>query len=274
MTNLLQFKRETEQLFQKNNIDKDEVNILFCEALNISLSQLLLKETITAKELQKLSKKIDLRLSGMPITKIFKKAYFYGDEFYINSNVLSPRPETEILVEKCLQYLNSTRTKLDCLDLCTGSGAIAIEIKKNANVNMVASDISKKALDVARKNAKKLNVDVKFVKSNMFEQISQKFDVIVSNPPYIPTKVCRTLDVEVRDFDPMIALDGGEDGLDFYKQICKQSKDYLNKNGAIFLEVGIDEAKQVKNMFEQNGFACEIVKDYNNIDRIVVAKRN
>ena len=272
MINLKAYKKEVEDLFAKNNIDKEEVNILFCEALNLSLSNLLLIVEITETQKNIIKRAVKKRIKSMPIQKIFKKAYFFDYEFYINNNVLCPRPETELLVEECLKQIKNNKNYVKVLDLCTGSGCIAITIAKKSKSKVYASDISTKALYVARKNAKQLNANVKFIKSNMFESIKQKYDIIISNPPYIPTFDCEHLDSEVKDYDPMLALDGGKDGLDFYKIIASSAKQYLSGNGKVFLEVGINEAENVKDMLTKNGFDCYVKKDYNNIDRIVVGE--
>ena len=271
------YKKQIEAIFLKNNIDREEVNIFFCEFFNCSVSELLLKEKITKIEKYKINRLIRKRLKGCPIQKIFKRAYFYGNTFFVNKNVLCPRPETEILTEECINYVNTISATnninaMKVLDLCTGSGCIAITIAKNTKANVFASDISTKALKVANKNAKVLSTKVVFIKSNMFRNVNEKFDVIISNPPYIPSKDVGILDIEVKKYDPKLALDGGTDGLNFYKIIATQGKNYLNKNGKIFLEVGIGEAESVKNLLIENGFDCYIKKDYNNIERIVVGE--
>lgn len=285
MISLKSYKKEIEKVFQKQNIDAEEVNILFCEVLDLSLSKLVFKTEITAKEKSKIDVAVKKRLMGIPIQKIFKRAYFYGYTFFVNNNVLCPRPETELLVEEVLNCIKSaknsknnakntqkTAQKLKILDLCTGSGCIAIATKKNCDEEVFASDISSKALLVARKNAKNLDVKIKFIQSNLFQNIKSKFDIIVSNPPYIKSSDIQNLDVEVKNYDPILALDGGDDGLDFYKKIASQSKNYLNKNGFVILEIGQGQANDVKNLFVKNGFDCTIKKDYNNIERIVVCK--
>ena len=268
---LLELKRELYQQFGQAKIDKQEVDILLCEVLNIKLEELYKLEQVDKQTVQKVKKFAKKRLSGMPIQKIFNRAYFFDNVFFVNNNVLCPRPETELLAEEVIKIANS-KTKV--LDLCTGSGCIAITIQKNTSAKVVASDVSKKALYVARKNAKNLNSDVQFVCSDMFKNIKGKFDIIVSNPPYIPTKTCQTLDKEVKDFDPIISLDGGKDGLDFYRIICQNAKQYLDKNGKILLEVGIKQATKVENMLKAAGFDTKIKKDYNNIERIVIGENN
>ena len=156
------------------------------------------------------------------------------------------------------------------LDLCTGSGAIAIAIKSKTGAQVTASDISDDALSLAKENAANLNLDIDFIKSDMFEGIDSKFDLIVSNPPYIPTKSIKKLDKAVKDYEPMNALDGGEDGLDFYRKIADGFRARLNDNGVLVLELGIDEADSVKKLFEN--YETEIVKDYSGIDRILIVR--
>lgn len=267
--NIFEYKKEIEKKFLTHNIDKNEVNILFCEALNIDYTKLLTIKDISSQQKKQIEMAVKKRIKGEPIQKIFKRAYFFGYEFYVNKNVLCPRPETELLVEECLKF---AKQQSRILDLCTGSGAIAISVQKNSGANCAASDISTKALYVARKNAKAIGAKVRFLKSNMFENIKSKFDIIVSNPPYIPSKDIEGLDREVKDYDPKISLDGGDDGFDFYRLIAQNAKAHLNSNGKVLLEVGKGQANKVKNMLEKNGFVCYIKKDYNNIDRIVVGE--
>ena len=266
---IFEYKKKIEKKFLTHNIDKSEVNILFCEALGLDYTKLLSKTEITEQEKNLVEKALKRRLKGEPIQKIFKRAYFCDYQFFVNKNVLCPRPETELLVEECLKFANS---KSKVLDLCTGSGAIAISLQKKLGTEVAGSDISPKALYVAKKNAKALGAKVKFIKSDMFENIKSKFDIIVSNPPYIPSRDIESLDREVKNYDPRISLDGGETGLDFYKIIAKNAKAHLTGNGKVLLEVGKGQAKKVKNMLEKVGFVCYIKKDYNNIDRIVVGE--
>ena len=266
---LVDCKNKIKELFEKNNIDLQEVNILFCETLNCSQTDLFLKAEINKFQFKKICFYAKKRIKGQPLQKIFKRAYFFGNVLKVNKNVLCPRPETELLVEEAIKFASD---KSCVLDLCTGSGAIAISIAKSSKLKVFASDISSKALAVAKKNAKSNNATVKFVKSDMFENIKQKFDIILSNPPYIKSDDIKKLDVEVRQFDPTISLDGGKDGLDFYRIIANNCKEYLNKNGIVLLEVGFGQSQLVKDIFEKNGFTCSIKKDYNNIERIVIGE--
>lgn len=258
------------QQFKKADIDEFEVNVLLSEVLKVPFSKLVLLDEITNFQFFLVKHYAKKRVKGMPITKIFKRAYFYGLEFDITNDVLSPRQETELLVSEALKRI---KTGDNVLDLCTGSGCIAVAIAKNSNANVWASDVSKKALKIAKKNAKKHNANVEFVQSNLFENINKKFDIIVSNPPYIETKTIDTLSVEVKKYDPILALDGGEDGLDFYKKIIESLPNYLNENGTILFEIGFNQAESVKKLLKQNSFEAICLKDYENKDRIIVGKR-
>ncbi|MFG6319256.1 MAG: peptide chain release factor N(5)-glutamine methyltransferase [Clostridia bacterium] len=195
-----------------------------------------------------------------------------GLNFYVNENVLIPQPDTEILVEEVLQLLKQNVSK-KILDICTGSGAIAISIAKmQENSTVTASDISKKAINIARKNSVDNNTDIEFVLSNMFEKINGKFDIIVSNPPYIEENVISTLPKEVQK-EPYIALSGGEDGLKFYRIIAKEGKKFLNANGYIAVEIGYNQKEKVIELFEKEEYK-EVYskKDFGGNDRIVIAK--
>ena len=226
-------------------------------------------------ELQESIQKIK---DGFPLQYITHNQEFMGINFEVNQNVLIPQPDTEILVEntiglvlgnKSLENQENSKKTTQILDLCTGSGAIAISLKKYLpDVKIFASDISEKALEVARKNAKNNNVEIEFIKSDMFENIHEKFDIIVSNPPYIKSKEIEKLSKEVQN-EPKLALDGGKDGLKFYKIISKEIKNYLKENGTLLMEIGYDEANEVMKLFENS--TC--IKDYANNDRVIVWNR-
>lgn len=222
--------------------------------------------------------------SGKPLQYITNKQEFMGLNFFVDENVLIPQPDTEVLVEetikKCISVaeLGAEQSPIKILDLCTGSGAIAISLnyvlaQKNINAEIMASDISAKALDIAKKNNESNNTSVKFAESNLFENIQKNdFDIIVSNPPYIKRKIIETLPCQVQA-EPHIALDGGEDGLDFYKKIIDQACKYI-KNGYVLLEIGYDQKDEVEGLFRANGRYSEIetVKDLSNNDRCVIAR--
>lgn len=223
-------------------------------------------------------------VSGKPLQYITNKQEFMGLNFFVDENVLIPQPDTEVLVEetikKCISVaeLGAEQSLIKILDLCTGSGAIAISLnyvlaQKNINAEIMASDISTKALDIAKKNNESNNTSVKFAESNLFENIQKNdFDIIVSNPPYIKRKIIETLPCQVQA-EPHIALDGGEDGLDFYKKIIDQACKYI-KNGYVLLEIGYDQKDEVEGLFRANGRYSEIetVKDLSNNDRCVIAR--
>lgn len=216
--------------------------------------------------------KLEELKNGKPIQYITNKQEFMGLDFYVNENVLIPQPDTEMLVEEAINVAKQNVTK-SILDICTGSGAIAIALKKNLDsVQVTASDISVEALEVAKENAKNNEVEINFICSDMFENIVGKFDLIVSNPPYIENEIIKTLPQEVQN-EPYIALAGGEDGLDFYKIIAKQGKKFLNSQGYIAVEIGYNQRESVIEIFELEGYK-EIYskKDYSGNNRVVVAR--
>jgi len=205
------------------------------------------------------------------------KTRFYGLDLRVNKDVLVPRYETEVLVDEVLSCINSGdhRSPLRILDLCTGSGAIAIAIGKTGGrlppLHIVAADISKEALTVARANALLHGVDIEFIHSNMFENVSGKFDTIVSNPPYV-----RTADIGVEDpqtlKEPRMALDGGTDGLDFYRIIAERAGEYLTSGGMLFLEIGYDQGDDVSELLRSHKWSnIEVIKDKGGRNRVVKA---
>ena len=214
-----------------------------------------------------------------PIQYILNKQEFMGFEFYVDENVLIPQPDTEILVEEVVDIskkINNNSNELRVLDMCTGSGAIAISLSKLIeNASVSASDISDGALNVAKENAIKNSVKIEFYKSDLFNDISKnvKFDIIVSNPPYIQTEVIKGLSKEVQS-EPFIALDGGEDGLVFYREIIKNAKDYIIEDGYLALEIGYDQKESVTNLLRENGYKNIYSKtDLAGNDRVVVGQK-
>ena len=214
-----------------------------------------------------------------PIQYILNKQEFMGFEFYVDENVLIPQPDTEILVEEVVDIskkINNNLNELRVLDMCTGSGAIAISLSKLIeNASVSASDISDGALNVAKENAIKNSVNIEFYKSDLFNDISKnvKFDIIVSNPPYIQTEVIKGLSKEVQS-EPFIALDGGEDGLVFYREIIKNAKDYIIEDGYLALEIGYDQKESVTNLLRENGYKNIYSKtDLAGNDRVVVGQK-
>ena len=214
---------------------------------------------------------IERRSKRIPLSYVIGTRDFFGLTFKVNENVLIPEQETELLVEEVIKYSEGKAV----LDMCTGSGCIAISIALFGKPSKVAaSDISEKALEVARENAKSLKAgEISFIQGDMFENVTDKFDIIVSNPPYIETGEIDELMPEVRDYIPRLALDGDEDGLKFYRIISKEAVKKLNKNGRIFYEIGYNQSRAVASILLENGFTdVKIMKDYSGLDRIVMAK--
>ncbi len=210
-------------------------------------------------------------IEGVPIQYITKKQEFMGLDFFVDENVLIPQPDTEILVEEVLKISKLYNKKINILDLCTGSGAIAVSLAKYIkDVNIIATDISENAIEIAEKNAIKNNAEnkIKFVVSDMFKNIENKFDIIVSNPPYIETKEIEKLSKEVKN-EPIIALDGGNDGIKYYKIIADNYNKFLNIGGYLLLEIGYNQGESVSKLFKNS----EIKKDLSGNNRVILVKK-
>lgn len=216
---------------------------------------------------------IEMRKSHIPLQHITGEQEFMGFSFLVNEHVLVPRQDTEGLVETVLGVLQSD---MQVLDMCTGSGCILISLMKlGAKVQGTGVDISEEALHVARKNAEKLGVAPTFLQSDLFENVTGKYDVIVSNPPYIRTEVIEELEEEVKLHDPMIALDGKEDGLYFYRKIIAECPNYLKKSGKLYFEIGHDQGAAVKTLMIERGFDdVTVKKDLAGLDRVVFGVYN
>lgn len=251
-------------------IEEAEADYILSYELDIPVTEIPFStQDLNKKQYKSVIKKVKARCKHKPITKIFGKAYFCGNEFVVNEHVLSPRFDTELLVEKALEQIKPNDR---VLDLCTGSGCVAVSIAKSVNAYVEGCDISKKALKVAKRNAKKHNVKVYMYQSNMFSNVQGKFNVIVSNPPYIETDVVKTLDKEVVEHDPIMALDGGADGLDFYRNIANNIKNYLLEDGVLLLEIGYNQGQSVSELFKDTAKEVCVIKDYGGNDRVVVVK--
>ena len=268
---LLDLRKEIKLKFKENNIEETDADFIISEVLNVSRTELVLIDEVTEEQVNIINEKVEMRLNNMPIEKIFKKAYFFGLEFKVDENVLSPRPESELLVETALKYIKENSYKT-VLDMCTGSGCLAISVKKNAEVEVIAADVSSKALAIAKHNAKKNETDINFIKSDMFEQVAGKFDLIISNPPYIDSQEVKELSAEVKEYDPKIALDGGEFGLKFYNIIHDKLRKHLQDNGMLIIEIGEDQKELLISLFNDFNLVESIV-DYSGNDRILVFKR-
>ncbi len=287
---------------RNNLIENDEPyrvsKMLLKHLLKVEDSYLVIHQDMEIeKEIEeKFGKGINLLNEGKPIQYITKNQEFMELNFYVNENVLIPQPDTEILVEEIINICRKRRPTPEhtepckeqssnrfmhrrsenILDLCTGSGAIGVSLAnyiENSNITM--SDISPRALEIAKKNVgnNKVIERCNFVQSDMFENINEKFDIIVSNPPYIKTEVINNLDKQVQN-EPILALDGGKDGLDFYRIIVEQGYKHLNENGVLALEIGYDQKEEVINLLKKSGKYQGIYskKDLAGNNRVIVCK--
>lgn len=229
---------------------------------------------------------IDKRITHYPLQYIVGEWEFMGLKFIVNENVLIPRQDTEVLVETAIRIIENefenAERKIEILDMCTGSGCIGISLAKFCeNVEITAVDLSEAALAVAKENAGINDIDnIKFLCSDLYQKLGdevnevyRKFDIIISNPPYINTKDIDTLMPEVRDYEPRMALDGDEDGLKFYRNIIFQSRNYLKQNGCILFEIGCEQGNAVKEIFEKNQYKdIEVIRDLSGLERVVVGR--
>ncbi len=255
------------------NADRDWI---MAEVLNIPRSEVANLKFVWSNDFEKMLALAKERSTGKPLQQVFGYTDFYGMKINVNSDVLCPRPETEYLVEEVSRLIKQDNLQA-VLDLCTGSGAIALVVKRdNPNVAVTASDISEKALMVAKQNAEQNNLHVDFVASNLFDNINGEFDLIVSNPPYIKTDVIGMLDPEVRFFEPTIALDGGMDGLDFYRKIVENAKNHLKIGGILAFEIGFDQKESVTEILTNCKTAVfediRCLQDLEKNDRMIFAK--
>lgn len=261
-----------------------KADILLQYVLNISKTDLILNSNkeVTNEQEQVYIEYIEKIISGKPIQYITNVQEFMKLKFYVDENVLIPQPDTEVLVEETIKRINEyARERVEILDLCTGSGAVAISLehylKDRFELEIFASDVSKEAIEVANKNELEIEKynNIQFILSNMFENIkTKKFDIIVSNPPYIERNVIPTLSIEVQN-EPNIALDGGIDGLDYYRIIAKEGYKYVKSNGYILVEIGYNQAESVTNIFknhEDKYTNIKCIKDLSGKDRVIEIK--
>lgn len=226
------------------------------------------REPMLQAETERYRELIEQRAAHIPLQHLTQTQEFMGLPFHVNEHVLIPRQDTEILVEEALKKLTAGKK---VLDLCTGSGCIIISLKHYCEgIEGIGSDISNQALEVARENGSRNKTEIQWVLGDLFEHIEGKFDMIVSNPPYIPTEEIAKLSEEVKDHEPVLALDGMEDGLFFYRRIIENSKDYLTENGWLFLEIGYDQGEAVSQLMREAGMQeIHVVKDLAGLDRVV-----
>jgi len=268
-------KQATEFLTSHNiNEAKLDAEVLLCGVLNITRSKLftIRKEYISQQQYQQYQSYLNRRILREPVGYILEKTEFMGLTFKVNSNVLIPRQETELIVENANKLIKENNFKT-VLDLCTGSGAVAVSVAYYNNVSVVASDISNKALQIAKDNAVTNNVSnkIEFIESDMFNNIiSKKFDIIISNPPYVTTDEYIGLEKELF-FEPKNAFVAGNDGLAFYRIIAQNAKQYLNDKGILLLELNSNISLQIADLFK-DFYSVKTVKDYSDLDRILIVK--
>ena len=256
---------------------KLDAEILLLHTLKLNKTDLITQGnniSITATQLQIFNNLIGQRIQHKPIAKIIGYKEFYSLNFKVNNYVLDPRPDTEILIDTILKLISDKAAHLNILDIGTGSGNIAITLAtllKNSKIT--ALDISLQALETAIINAKQHQVSnqITFLQSNIFSKVTEKFDLIISNPPYIKTSDINKLAHDVKCYDPISALDGGVDGLEFYKNIAANSKKYLKNNGYIIIEIGYDQKTQIIDIFKEYNL-YKSLKDYGGNDRCLVFK--
>ncbi len=223
---------------------------------------------VSEAEEEKYRRALEQRAVHVPLQHLLGYQDFMGLRFQVNEYVLIPRQDTEILVEEAMRYLHDG---MRILDLCTGSGCILLSLLHYSNdCEGVGVDISQEALQVAAQNAEALGIKADFLKGDLYEKVTGKFDLLVSNPPYIERAIIPTLMEEVREYDPYIALDGGEDGLDFYRRIIGGAQDYLKRGGQILMEIGSGQAKAVSELLREAGFKeIDVCRDFAGLDRVV-----
>ncbi len=261
--------QNTKKRFGASGVDEEEAEWIFALTLDIPKSTVETDERmLSAAQAKQIIRIADERLTGRPLWYVIGDADFCGYKIKVDERVLIPRPETEDLA---MMIVSAAKDGDKILDLCTGSGAIAIAVakelqKRKIHAEITASDISDGALALAKENAELNGAEIRFVQSDLFENVGGRYEIIVSNPPYIPTQTIATLQREVRDFEPHLALDGGADGLDIYRKIAAQAQDHVTTGGSLFMEVGEGEAADVVKLFRGKAM---IAKDFNGVDRYV-----
>ncbi|MBQ3505400.1 MAG: peptide chain release factor N(5)-glutamine methyltransferase [Clostridia bacterium] len=263
--------KNTKKRFAASGVDEEDAEWIFALTLDIPKSAVATEERILkVAQVKEILRIADERLTGRPLWYIVGDADFCGYKIKVDERVLIPRPETE---ELAVMAANALEDGQSVLDLCTGSGAIAVAVyketqRRGCNIKMTAVDISAEALELAKENAEANEADILFVQSDLFTRLRGRFDLIISNPPYIPSADIETLQTEVKDYEPRIALDGGADGLDIYRRIAAEAAKYLNRGGMLMMEVGEGEAEKVVRLFKNSAYSM-IVKDFNGVDRYV-----
>lgn len=262
-------------LLQKVNIEEFETDawLLLEGATQCTRTELFLRgnEPLTKEQELLYKEYLTKRSRRVPVQQILGVQCFCGLDFMVTPDVLCPRMDTEVLIEEALKRIKPGSS---ILDMCTGSGCIILTLLHFIkDCSGTAVDLSEKALNIAKKNAEKLEKECTFIHSDLFEHIEGRYDVIISNPPYIATKEIEALEPEVREHEPMMALDGKEDGLYFYRKIVSASVDYLNPEGWLMFEIGYDQGEALREMMKSAGYSqIQVIKDLAGLDRVVIGK--
>ena len=259
---------ETKKTFAEHNIDESDAEWIYAITLGINRSELNQQRMVKPGETRKINEIVEKRLTGRPLWYIIGDVEFYDCTIKVDERALIPRPETEILAQ---HVVKSVEEGDKVLDLCTGSGCIAVSAAKHLKgkkVQITATDVSDAAIMLARENANYNSVDINFVQSDLFSRVHGRFNLIVCNPPYIKSAEIATLQSEVRDFEPRIALDGGEDGLEFYRRLAREVSRYITRGGLLMLEGGEGQAQDVLKLFDKREYAM-VVKDFAGVDRFL-----
>lgn len=253
-----------------------EARYILSKILEVDVSYILAypEKEVNQNNIEKYEKVLERRKKGEPLQYIFQECEFMGIKIFLKEGVLIPRPDTEISVEKIID-ISKEKESIKILEIGSGSGAVSLSLAKNLEHSKIdAVDISEIALEVTRENVKRnklSNINVFY--SNLFSNVNEKYDIIYSNPPYIPTRDIDELQVEVKSYEPMLALDGGNDGLDFYRLIIKEAMNFLEKEGYLIFEIGYNQGKDVSDLLSEQGYeVLEVVKDLSGKDRVVVSK--
>lgn len=258
----------TKEKFRQEQIDESDAEWIYSIALGVKRENLKNERIITSYESKKINKIVTERLTGRPLWYIIGDTEFNGCKIKVDERALIPRPETEILADYAVKSIEEGDK---VLDLCTGSGCIAVSIAKNClpkRVSVTASDLSDAAIMLAKENARYNSVSIDFVQSDLFTNVHGRYNLIVCNPPYIKSSEIPNLQREVKNFEPKIALDGGDDGLDFYRRISKSIRSYLAKDGILLLECGEGQAEEILKLFEKRDYAM-VMKDLSGVDRFI-----
>ena len=276
------YRKKFIEEYLKNNFTFEEARSEVDYALDIlfhySYKEYMLGKSLADWQIIKLEKVINERINTLkPIQQIIGQAYFYGRKFFVNEYTLIPRPETELLVKEVLKICEKENGIKKILDIGSGTGCIGITLAlENPSLEIISVDICPEALEISKKNALIHNVNnkIKFIKSDIYQNIDSKFDIIVSNPPYIPLKEKPYLQKEVRDWEnPQALYTQDEYGIEFYEKILKNAKEHILNDGYVVFEIGLGQAERVSELIKSAGMAVQnIVKDMNSIERVIIGK--